>query len=78
MYKRLEMSHSRIIPLDSVGSGIDPRTGITYPAYQDGGYDFDAGVHVLDTTGEWRDALSERDYDTYFRIAQLHIYKHGK
>lgn len=50
-----------IITLNSVGSVLDTETGITYAAYQKGGYDPDSEVHIDDCCQEWYDALSDED-----------------
>ena len=50
-----------ILELNSVGSVIDTETGITYAAYQKGGYDHDSGIHIDDCDKEWVDALSDED-----------------
>ena len=50
-----------ILPLNSVGCGIDKNTGITYPMYKDGTYDKNSGVHFQDIDEDWFHKLSPED-----------------
>ena len=47
--------------LESVGSCIDTKTGMTYPMYVDGTHDEEMGVHLEDIDEEWFHSLSSED-----------------
>ena len=57
------------INLDSVGTAIDT-DGMTHPIFADGTIDNDEGmgVHILDTTEEWRMNLSK---DEAFEVLEF-------
>lgn len=56
---------NKIIALNSVGSGIDSSNGMVYPQFQNGGYDMDNGMNLLDINNkEWFKALDEKDEET--------------
>ena len=51
-----------IVNLKSVGTGIDIRTGFTYPMLADGkGYDLNNCVHVTECDTEWLVELNHSD-----------------
>lgn len=62
-----------ITNLESVGTGIDTE-GMTYAMYENGGYDYDNGIHVQDIEldGDWMNALSSEDKEVVRRIAPSH------
>ena len=47
--------------LESVGSCIDDKTGMTYPMYADGTHDEEMGVHLEDIDEDWFHNLSSED-----------------
>lgn len=50
-----------ITELKSVGCGID-ENGMVYPQFQNGEYDMDNGIHLLDMDNkEWFETLDEKD-----------------
>ena len=51
----------QIIELESVGCGICPCCGNTYPMNQDGSYDLENEVHVSQVDDEWMSKLSQTD-----------------
>jgi hypothetical protein len=67
-----ELDGDTIRLLASVSTGVDITTGMTYPALAKGGYDMDAGVHILDVSAEWVEALRGRDYRAYIDVVRNH------
>jgi hypothetical protein len=47
--------------LESVGTALDSKTGMTYPMYVDGTHDEEMGVHLEDIDEEWFHSLSSED-----------------
>ena len=47
--------------LESVGTALDSKTGMTYPMYVDGTHDEEMGVHLEDIDEEWFHSLSSKD-----------------
>ena len=47
--------------LESVGSCVDTKTGMTYPMYVDGTHDEEMGVHLEDIDEDWFHNLSSKD-----------------
>ena len=47
--------------LESVGTALDTKTGMTYPMYVDGTHDEEMGVHLEDVDEEWFHSLSSED-----------------
>ena len=50
-----------LVELESVGSCIDTKLGMTYPMYVDGTHDEEMGVHLEDIDEEWFHSLSSED-----------------
>ena len=61
----------RLIPLDSVGSLIDPESGITYAQLYGGGCDLESEVFIDDCCDEWFDSLDSNDKKIVFDIIGL-------
>ena len=56
---------NKIIALNSVGSGIDSSNGMVYPQFQNGEYDINNGIHLLDIDNkEWFKTLDKKDEET--------------
>ena len=47
--------------LESVGTALDTKTGMTYPMYVDGTHDEEMGIHLEDVDEEWFHSLSAED-----------------
>lgn len=61
---------NEIIYLESVGSNIDTKTAIVYPAFTNGKSDTNHPMSLLkdDISAEWLDSLSEEDNDTVYKV----------
>ncbi|MEY4571505.1 MAG: hypothetical protein RLZ10_716 [Bacteroidota bacterium] len=53
-----------IIELKSVGCVIDDETLITYPQYQNGGYDDEFPIHLDEVAEGWFMSLDDNDFGT--------------
>lgn len=51
-----------LIYLDSVGTFLNPLTGITYACNQDNTPDMDSGMKLNEVCNEWIAALSREDF----------------
>lgn len=53
-----------LIPLESVGSGLNPDTMTVFPMMKDGSYDDSVEDHVIDCDAHWWVSLSKKDLET--------------
>lgn len=75
-YKVVE-DMNELLPLPSVGSLIDPDTGMIYPQNVDGTPDLNSGVDGMDEpSDEWIDSLSQKDYILFTKI-EFHLERTG-
>ena len=72
-----------MINLESVGTGLSGRTGMTYPMLEKGSYDYDNGIQLDDILldGDWILALSHKDkckINNYFDCQDNHWHGYGR
>ena len=58
----MSLLDKELTELESVGTALDTKTGMTYPMYADGTHDEEMGCHLEDIENdEWFDTLSDTD-----------------
>ena len=60
----MSLLDKELTELESVGSCVDTKTGMTYPMYADGTHDEEMGCHIEDIENdEWFESLSDEDIE---------------
>tara|TARA_Y100000593_G_C4292322_1_gene328894 strand:+ start:1568 stop:1810 length:243 start_codon:yes stop_codon:yes gene_type:complete len=59
--ENMSLLDKELTELESVGTALDPKTGMTYPMYVDGTHDEEMGVHLEDIDDDWFHHLSPED-----------------
>ena len=60
----MNLNYENFVELKSVGCWFNKEDGMTYAAYNDGGWDELSGAHIDDIeNNEWFDTLSQKDLD---------------
>ena len=59
--KNMSLLDKELTELESVGTALDSKTGMTYPMYVDGTHDEEMGIHLEDVDEEWFHSLSSED-----------------
>ena len=57
----MSLLDKELTELESVGTALDTKTGMTYPMYADGTHDEEMGVHLEDIDEDWFHNLSSED-----------------